>query len=343
MNFDTCALTKWFLLEKRDLPWRKKISPYAVWVSEVMLQQTQVNVVIPYFERWMKQFPTIEALASASRDEVIKAWEGLGYYSRARNLHAGAQYIVENFNGVFPEEYKQVIEIKGLGPYTANAILSFAFKKKCAPVDGNVIRVLSRIYNKDDDISKPKTLKILQEIADTLLPTEASWIHSEALIELGAKVCQKKPKCSECPLMSSCEGYAAGNAHLLPYNSKKTIYEKLFRNVAVIVCKKKVLLRRPEKNAIMSDLYEFPYFDKGSEEITVQLQTNLGLKTRIEVTLPEESHSFTRFRVQLFPTLLVADDDKVIEGYQWVEKGLLKKLAFSSGMKRVLHKFLDIK
>ena len=197
---DIEALKAWFLKEKRDLPWRENASPYWVWVSEVMLQQTQVSVVVPYFIRWMKKFPTISALAAAQCEDVIKTWEGLGYYSRARNLHKGAQTIVSNYNGKLPKTRNELLAIKGLGLYTANAILAFAFKKKAAPVDGNVRRVLARYDGVYESIDKTKVQKEIQSRAEKLLPERQSYLISEALIELGALICKKKTQLCPMPL-----------------------------------------------------------------------------------------------------------------------------------------------
>ena len=157
-------LKRWFLDQKRDFPWRENPSPYAVWVSEVMLQQTQAAVVISYFERWMQRFPTIQALADAPLEDVIKEWEGLGYYARARNLHAGARYVVENYEGQLPANAEQLYKIKGLGHYTVGAILSFAFQQRKAAVDGNVLRVLARYYGITDDIGKSATVKKCKDL-----------------------------------------------------------------------------------------------------------------------------------------------------------------------------------
>ena len=183
---DFYPLKKWFLIEQRDLPWRKINDPYAIWISEIMLQQTQVAVVIPYYLKWMQRFPTIQALAEAESDEVIKMWEGLGYYSRARNLHAGARYLIEFFGGILPNNESDLAKIKGLGPYTIGALLSFAFHQKKAAVDGNVMRVMARCYELDDDIAKSKTQKKIRHLVEEILPEDESWIVNEALIELGA-------------------------------------------------------------------------------------------------------------------------------------------------------------
>lgn len=205
-SFNQKALVEWFNKQKRPLPWRKNPSPYAVWVSEVMLQQTQVAVVIPYFQRWMERFPTIQALAESSIEDAIKQWEGLGYYARAKNLHAGAKQVVANFDGELPSKVEALSRIKGLGPYTVGAIRAFAFHERSAAVDGNVLRFLTRYFAIEEDIAKIGTQKKITALAESLLPEKEPWVFAEALIEFGATVCKKAPLCFECPLNKSCAG-----------------------------------------------------------------------------------------------------------------------------------------
>lgn len=344
MKFDCANLKRWFLAEKRDLPWRVNRSPYAVWVSEMMLQQTQVSVVIPYFERWMKRFPTLKDLAAAELDEVIKLWEGLGYYSRARFLHQGARQIVEKYDGVFPDSEDALKQIKGLGPYTAGAVLSFAFHKRVAAVDGNVMRVLARYFCIQEDISKPKIIQNIRKIALDLLPEHESWIVNEALIELGATVCTRTPNCGQCPLRKSCQGYAHGKATELPIKSAKTQIVPLYRAVAVIRWNDYLLVQRGQQGAIMSDLHEFPYFETSEEGFDEQylhqkVLDTFGCKVKMIGMLPEVRHSFTRYRVRLHSThfLCVNRSLPIVKApFKWVAKSDLAGLAFSSGHKRVL-------
>jgi A/G-specific adenine glycosylase len=339
---DWTPLKAWFLDEKRDLPWRNNPSPYQVWISEVMLQQTQVAVVIPYFERWMEKFPTIQKLAEAPIDEVIKIWEGLGYYSRARNIHETAKYIMKEHEGVIPNTKEELSKMKGLGPYTIGAIQSFAFKMKAAAVDGNVIRVLSRYFLIEDDISKGKTVNSMRNFLQEQLPEDESWIISEALIELGATVCQKKPRCQICPLKKTCKGYIQGVAHELPVKSAKIKYEKLFRAVGVVNFENQYLVRRGEKGQIMSDLYEFPYMEiQESEEpkaisLTKHFKKSFGISLKYVSDYPKMSHSFTRFRVVLSPYQYQVKEKFELEGYEWRTLEELKKLAFSSGHRKIL-------
>lgn len=339
---DTEELKVWFESEKRDLPWRIDSSPYAVWVSEMMLQQTQVATVIPYFIRWMKLFPTIEILAAASLDLVLKVWEGLGYYSRARSLHAGANYIVKHFGGQIPSEKEQLEQIKGLGPYTIGAIQSFAFHKKVSAVDGNVIRVLSRQYKIEDDVQKASTIRNLRSIADSILPEDESWIVNEALIELGATLCQRKARCERCPIQKSCLSYTYGVVDKIPYKSKKIVITPLYRAVAIIQCKGYYLIGRGKQGKIMSDLYEFPYFEIDKEGIDPkQLQHLIKMQFHFKVkavkAMPAVFHSFTRYQVRLDPVLFSSDMIVDVDDYEWKSLEEMHDLAFSSGHRRILH------
>lgn len=332
-------LKTWFLDQRRDLPWRDNPSPYAVWVSEVMLQQTQVAVVIPYFLRWMERFPTIEALAQAPLDKVIKMWEGLGYYSRARNLHEGARMVVAHFEGKLPADAASLAKIKGLGDYTVGAILSFAFHQRVPAVDGNVVRVLARYLCIKEDIAKPSTIRLIRQKLLELLPEEDSWITNEALIELGATVCQRKPMCRQCPLQKCCSSYAAGVADQLPFKSTKTRIEALYRIVAVLQCADNFLVRRVGEGEIMAGLHEFPYFETAPsglpiKDIRKEIQLRFGIKGQ-PLALAKVSHSFTRYRVQLFPFHVHCEAMPEVAGYEWLSVEKISQLAFSSGHRRV--------
>lgn len=334
-------LNKWFLDQRRDLPWRDSPTPYAVWVSEVMLQQTQVAVVIPYFLRWMERFPTIETLGSASVEEVIKLWEGLGYYSRARNLHQGARYVLEYHDGVLPDTYEELSKIKGLGPYTIGAVLSFAFHKKATAVDGNVVRVLSRFLGIKEDISKPKTIDLIRKHALELLPNDESWIINEALIELGATVCQKKARCGQCPLRDDCVARKKDIVDQLPFKSAKTQYEKLERTVAVVTYKDRFLVRRGQEGEIMNDLHQFVYFETvmDSRDLKKRLQSEWTLDLETIDALETVNHSFTKYRVKLYPFVCRLKSMREVAGYDWISHEDLQHLAFSSGHRRIWSQF----
>ena len=215
------GLLNWFTEEQIELPWRQDQDPYKVWVSEIMLQQTKVDTVIPYFNRFVSQFPTIEALSKAEEEKVLKAWEGLGYYSRARNLHAAVKEVHEKYGGKVPNTPKEIAGLKGVGPYTAGAILSIAYGVPEPAVDGNVMRVLSRILSIWEDIAKPKTRKTFEEAVRVLISHENPSYFNQALMELGALICTPtSPSCLLCPVREHCHAFDEGTVTELPVKTK---------------------------------------------------------------------------------------------------------------------------
>jgi A/G-specific adenine glycosylase len=330
LPFDSVSLKKWFKKAKRKLPWRDNPSPYAVWISEVMLQQTQVAVVIDYYLRWMERFPTIEALASASVDDVIKMWEGLGYYSRARYLHEGAQYLLKHHGAKLPDTKEGLSAVKGLGPYTTGAILSLAFQQKAAALDGNVMRVLTRYFAITEDIQKTATLKKLWEIADAILPEEEPWVVVEGLIELGALICKREPNCPECPLRPGCQAYWKNIQTELPKKGKKETTTALSRKVFVVVYQDELLVRKEPKGKVMADLYQFPFVEHPHQDFQLPLRAREVKKLRIV------QHSYTRYRVKLYPFLWEALEKMKLAGYEWVSWKNIHLYPFSSGHKKIL-------
>lgn len=337
--FQTNELTSWFLKFSRILPWRENKSPYRIWISEVMLQQTQSSVVIPYFHKWMKQFPSVESLASASIEEVTKAWEGLGYYQRARNLHTGAKQIVTDFKGLFPQTREELQKIKGLGPYTVGAILAFAFEKKAAALDGNAIRVLSRYFLIEDPVDKTKTKNELWSIAEQILPDEKPFILTEALIELGANICQKRPKCNLCPIQKGCKAFAENKQELIPIKSAKTTYVKLNRIILIIEYGDQFLIQEVTEN-LMKGLCEFPYFSftethPSINEIELWIKNNLRLSVDYIESGTPVMQSFTKYRVLLYPYRFKAHEKKDHPLFSWVVTKRLNQLPFSSGHRKI--------
>jgi len=330
-------LINWFNSSKREFPWRNEITFYRVWVSEVMLQQTRADVVVPYFEKWMKEFPTLEALANAPVEKVIKCWEGLGYYSRARNLHIGAKQIVES---KIPTTEQELKSIKGIGPYTTGAILSFVYQKKTVAIDGNVLRVISRLFCIEDAIDLQTTKNKISQLVLTHLPDTDSHIVNEALIELGALVCQKKPKCDICPLRKKCKAHLQSKTEILPVKTKrqKTIFES--RVVLIIKCDQKFLLKKNGEK-LMKDLHEFPYFSFDKDVPTVESlleyidKAFAFPKISFEQKLPIYKHTFTRYRVSLYPFVFHTEKANRVESFFWEEKELIDKLAFSSGHRKI--------
>lgn len=329
------TLTNWFLEYKRDFPWREDRTFYRVWVSEVMLQQTRAEVVVPYFNKWMEQFPDITSLAEAPLEKVIKCWEGLGYYSRARNLHTGAKQIKEL--GAFPKTSEALKQIKGLGPYTVGAILSFAYKKRALAIDGNVLRVLSRFFLIDKPIDKTKTKNLIADLLEKHLPHNRSWITSEALIELGAVVCKKVPDCGVCPIQKKCLAKQRKVQNTLPIKEKKTSYIQEKRIAMIIQCEEHFLLRKNEEK-VMKDLYEFPYFQSDEERVdkaSCWIDSLIGEKTTFIKTFPKILHTYTKYRIELFPFFFLLEKKKEIPSYTWVYKDDLNKIPFSSGHKKI--------
>jgi A/G-specific adenine glycosylase len=339
--FDSSSLLEWFEKNKRSFPWRDSPDPYRVWVSEVMLQQTRASVVIPYFQKWMTLFEDVKALAKAEVADVIKAWEGLGYYSRARNLHLGAKQIVNDFGGVFPSREEDLQKIKGLGPYTIGAILSFAFGKKVPCVDGNVTRVLSRYYGVEEDILKSSTQKKIWSFARGIVERSETGRIAEALIELGALVCQKKAYCEVCPLQGRCLAFKLDRQNELPIKSKKPPCTKLSRIAFLIEHEGKFLVKKAKEGEIMQDLYEFPYREVEGEpskgEVCSIANELFGEKLELKKSYSAVRHTFTRFRVELHPFHFVAKRALTCKGHEWITFENLGKIAFSSGHRRILN------
>ncbi|THE12854.1 A/G-specific adenine glycosylase [Bacillus timonensis] len=253
-------LIGWFENEQRDLPWRQDQDPYKVWVSEIMLQQTRVDTVIPYFENFISKFPTIEALADADEEKVLKAWEGLGYYSRVRNLHAAVKEVAQEYGGKVPNTVEEISSLKGVGPYTTGAILSIAYGVPEPAVDGNVMRVLSRILSVWDDIAKPKTRQLFEDIVRELISKENPSAFNQALMELGALICVPgNPACLLCPVREHCKAFAEGVQKELPVKSKKKAPTAV--SMAAVVLQDEegrlIIHKRPEKG-LLANLWEFP-------------------------------------------------------------------------------------
>lgn len=267
MDF-TNLLIEWYLQNKRDLPWRNTTNPYPIWLSEIILQQTRVAQGMPYFYAFLESFPTVKELAIADEQQVLKLWQGLGYYSRARNLHQTAQYIANELDGVFPNSYAGLIQLKGIGEYTAAAIASFAYNEPVPVVDGNVFRVVSRYFGIESDISTGKTKKEFTALAAELLSKEQPALFNQAIMEFGAMHCTpKNPDCENCIFNSSCVALQKGLVVQLPFKSKKTKIRKRYFNYIVLQDKKgNTKIQQRTDKGIWHNLYEFPLFETTQEE-----------------------------------------------------------------------------
>ena len=262
MPFDK-TLIYWYLKNKRDLPWRKTKSPYHIWLSEIMLQQTRVAQGLPYFIKFTEQFPTVQDLAKASETEVLKLWQGLGYYSRARNLHFTAKYVANELGGVFPKNYKGLKELKGVGDYTASAIASICYKEPTAVIDGNVYRVLSRYFGIDTPINSTKGIKEFKELGQSLINEKEPDTYNQAIMEFGALQCKpKSPNCDSCPFSGSCVALQKKIVDKLPVKEKKIKIKKRYFNFIVInTDKNETVIQERTSKGIWQNLYQFPLIE----------------------------------------------------------------------------------
>jgi len=264
MDFSN-KLVNWYQANKRDLPWRNTVNAYHIWLSEIILQQTRVVQGIPYYMAFIKEFLNVEDLANASEDKVLKMWQGLGYYSRARNLHFTAKDIAKNYGGKFPNDYQKILKFKGVGTYTAAAISSFAFDLPYAVVDGNVIRVLSRVFGVEIAFDTTLGKKKYQELAQNLLDKKNSAENNQAIMEFGAVQCTPQlPKCRSCPFVSDCVAYNTNSIEKFPLKSKKIKVKKRFLNYLLIKNENAVILGKRNKG-IWKGLYEFPFIEYSSK------------------------------------------------------------------------------
>lgn len=256
------TLINWYIAIKRELPWRETTDPYRIWISEIILQQTRVAQGYDYYIRFIERFPDIKSLSEAPEDEVLKYWQGLGYYSRARNLHAAAHQIMKDHNGIFPTTYKNVLALKGVGEYTAAAICSFAYNQPYATVDGNVYRVLSRLYDINLPIDSNEGKKYFAALAQQLLSNNDPATHNQAMMEFGAVHClPKNPACDKCPFQEKCIAFANGSVMQRPVKQQKTEVKNRYFNYFNIRLGENILLNKRTGNDIWKNLYEFPLIE----------------------------------------------------------------------------------
>ena len=304
-------LLTWWDANRADLPWRRTDDPYAIWIAEVMLQQTQIATVVPYYERWLARFPTVQTLAAAPLDDVLKAWEGLGYYSRARNLHASAQRIVAEHGGRLPNTLVELLKLPGVGRYTAGAVASIAYGVRAPVLDGNVIRVLSRVFDVADDVTQPATRERLWQLADDLVPAARPGDFNQALMELGQTICvPQAPRCLICPLAAICLARQRGTQLERPVRPprKRTPHYDV---VAAVIWRdggptpggQFLIAQRPHAG-LLGGLWEFPGGKvEPGETLPDALRREIGEELAIEVTpgdfLVEVAHAYTHFRITL--------------------------------------------
>lgn len=290
-------LIKWYLQNRRDLPWRKTADPYPIWLSEIMLQQTRVAQGMPYFLSFTAAFPTVFDLADASEEQVLKLWQGLGYYSRARNLHKTAQIVAHEMNGVFPDNYKDLLKLKGIGDYTAAAIASFSYNECVPVVDGNVFRVLSRYFDLETDIAQTAAKKEFAALAFELMPKDNPALFNQAIMEFGALQCvPKNPDCTECVFNDSCAALQKKKVHQLPVKSKKTkVRNRYFNYIVAADDLENTIIQKRTAKGIWHNLYEFPLLETDQvedfETVAQQISQNFFQENKIESLLEYNEES----------------------------------------------------
>jgi len=339
-------LLGWFDKNARDLPWRKTKDPYAIWVSEIMLQQTQVDTVEPYYHRFLKRFPTVRRLARARLDTVLKLWEGLGYYSRARNLHQAARHIVRDYDGNVPQTRQALLSLPGVGPYTAGAIASIAFKQNEPLVDGNVIRVLCRLFRIRENPKSGTTQKRLWQIAKELLPPGRAGAFNQALMELGATVCSpRNPTCEACPLQKKCLARKHNEQETLPLRADKKPLPHQDVAVAVIYKNGRILIDKRKPDGLLGGLWEFPggKIEDGESHTAAlkrEVREELGITVRTIRPLVIVQHAYSHFSVTLhvFTCTFASGTPqcRTCVDFKWVHPKQLKNYAFPAANKKII-------
>ncbi|RLL40342.1 A/G-specific adenine glycosylase [Oceanobacillus piezotolerans] len=337
-------LLQWYYANKRDLPWRKSQDPYRVWVSEIMLQQTKVDTVIPYYYRFMEKFPTVYDLAEADEQDVLKAWEGLGYYSRARNLQSAVREVVATYDGKVPDTPEELGELKGVGPYTKGAILSIAYNQPEPAVDGNVMRVFSRVLKIEDDIAQAKTRKLMEEYVREVISKEDPSSFNQAIMDLGATICTpKSPGCMLCPIAEHCKAYEEGIQEQLPVK-KKAKKQKLMEYVVLLIKndKEEYLIEKRPSNGLLADLWQFPMIPIAKvNQITDFVFQNYGVHLELMVSKGKLTHVFSHIKWDLEIRAAEAKMGTVTkESARFVKKYELKDYPFPVSHQKMM-KYID--
>lgn len=340
------GLLDWFEEHARDLPWRHGRTPYRVWVAEVMLQQTQVGTVVPYYERFLTRFPTVEALADASLEEVLKVWEGLGYYARARRLHAAAQQLVTANDARLPDTFEGLLNLPGVGRYTAGAVASIAFGRDVVAVDGNARRVLCRVFGVQEDVTRSATKRTLETLAMDLLPRGRAGAFNEALIELGATVCTSHtPSCDRCPWRDLCWAYAKEMQEMLPVRRARSPIPHY--DVAAAVTSRpdgRILVAQRKTTDMLGGLWEFPggKCEEGEslpECLVREMGEELGVRVEVREQLVVVKHAYTHFRITLhaFRCRLESGEPRCLDcaAFRWVLPSDLDALPMSVADRKI--------
>ncbi len=331
----TRALLAWYESEKRDLPWRRTTDPYRIWISEIMLQQTRVQTVIDYYERFLDSFPDVETLANADFEDVLKAWEGLGYYRRSKNLYMAAKVIAQDYSGQLPEDVSELEKLPGFGFYTASAVASIAFRKRTVPVDGNIVRVLSRLQRIATDGKSLMDKRDIQRRAMQLLPSDEKDIPNlvQSLMELGALIClPDNPKCKNCPIQAYCAAKQTDDVLLYPIRIKKDKLPVVHREIAMIYRNGKILMVKRAENGLLASMWEFPALCE-HEEIRVLTKQKLF----------QASHIFTHLKwvLEIFSCRIAELSES--SGMRWFTPDEVQALALPVVFRRIWNRWLSEK
>lgn len=336
------------------MPWRDCGDPYKIWVSEIMLQQTRVDQATPYFERFIERFPTVRDLAEADQQEVLKVWEGLGYYSRARHMHAASKLVVDKFDGKVPDTWKEINKLKGVGPYTASAVLSIAYQKEHAVVDGNVIRVLSRYLGIEDDVRSTQTKNAIQDYADELISEERPGDFNQALMELGATVCTpSNPDCQNCPIQTNCVAHKKVKTAEIPYKSpaKKRPHHQIGVGIILNGAKGKVLIALRPDDTMLGGMWEFPGGKQEEDEemettVIRELKEELGVDISITKPFMKLDHAYSHFKITLHAYLCELENGdpkpKTSQEIRWITIDELADYPFPKANRKLTEKLMNL-
>ena len=329
-------LLQWYDEHKRILPWRENTDPYRVWVSEIMLQQTRVTAVIPYYERWMRSLPTVNDLAGVQEEQLMKLWQGLGYYSRARNLQKAAQMVMEEYGGSFPDTYEELMKLPGVGEYTAGAVASIAFSQRVGAVDGNVLRIAARLGALRENILDPRVKKTVRAALDEAMPEKRSGDVNQALMDLGATVClpNGKPKCEACPLAGLCEARRQGIEQALPVREKKKARRVEKMTVYLLMRGGTVALRKRGEEGLLAGLWEFPHVPGETVEAdAAKPLADWGLAAREWKKELAAKHIFTHVEWHM-SGYAVSVTGEGPEEFLWADREMLQTLAVPAAFKK---------
>lgn len=329
-------LLDWYDQNRRILPWREEVSAYRTWVSEIMLQQTRVTAVLPYFARFMEAFPTVEALAEANTEQLMRLWQGLGYYSRARNLQKAARIIVRDYGGIFPQTYKEIVGLPGIGDYTAGAILSIAFGQAVPAVDGNVLRVAARITGSEHNVLDGKTRALFRKWMAESMPTDRPGAFNQALMDLGATVCLPggMPLCEECPAEDFCTAHREGRETQLPVREKKK--EKRMEHLTVFVLRRgdEIALRKRAETGLLAGLWEYPHTGGTLDETEAAAQLRQwGITPQRWDKTVAAKHEFTHIRWEMIGYLLEVEGDGPAD-WVWCDEEERRRRAIPSAFEK---------